>query len=190
MKITLIVDVDLSEEQEKEAVLNPNDFISNHIDIKGIERKQYNITLINTNLMSYSAYDFPRDMVDWLYGLKIYRLENVSDFTYAQIKGTQIKNIKRDINSHNFREFMPKLINTMKERNLKFKDIGIDDLLSFRELELSKRTINCLEYNGIFYMQDIAFFTRDDISHIRNMGEKTQRELEEVMNKYGMSYKE
>lgn len=38
-------------------------------------------------------------------------------------------------------------------------------------------------------MQDIAFFTRENISHLRNMGEKTQREIEEVMLKCGIGYK-
>lgn len=189
MKITLIIDIELTSEQETVVIVNPDSFISDHIDIKGIEKNNYSITVVNTDLMPYNAYNFSKGMVDWLNRLKIFRLEDICNFTYAQIKGSQIRDAKKE-SSHDYREFMPKLINAMKKQNLKFKDIGIENLISFRELELSNRAINCLEYNGIFYMQDISFFTREDISHLRNMGGKTQNEIEQVMRKYDIWYKD
>ncbi len=188
MKITLIVDIEVTSEQETAVIVNPDGFISDHIDIKGIEKNNYSIIFVNTDLMPYNAYDFSKGMVDWLNRLKIFQLEDICNFTYAQIKESQIRDAKKE-SSHDYRGFMPKLIDAMKKQNLKFKDIGIENLISFRELELSNRAINCLEYNGIFYMQDISFFTREDISHLRNMGEKTQREIEEVMLKCGIGYK-
>lgn len=188
MKVTLIVNIELTSEQETAAIVNPDGFISDHIGINGIEKNNYSITFVNTDLMPYNAYDFSKGMVDWLNRLKIFRLEDICNFTYAQIKKNQIRDAKKE-SSHDYRGFMPKLIYAMKKQNLKFKDIGIEDLISFRELELSNRAINCLEYNGIFYIQDIAFFTREDISHLRNMGGKTQKELEEVMLKCGIDYK-
>lgn len=188
MEITLILDMKLTREQEAEFIENRNSFFKNNIDIKNVDKNDYQISLVDTDLKPYSKYGFPRDMVEWLYSHKIYRLEYISDFTYVQIKESQINNTNR-FKSHSYMEYLTKLIETMKKYNLRFKDIEIDDLIPIREVELCTRAINSLKCNDLFYMQDISCFTRDEVSDFRNLGEKTQREIEEVMLKCGIGYK-
>lgn len=189
MEITLILDMKLTGEQETEFMKNNDFFFQDHIDVKNVNKNDYKITLVNTDLKPYSEYGFPKDVVEWLYSLKIYRLEYISDYTYAQIKELQVRDLNRGFISTTYMEFIPMLISAMKANNLRFKDIEINDLIPFRELNLSNRTINCFEWNEIFYIQDISLFTRGEISHLRKVGKKTQRELEEVMLKYGIGYK-
>lgn len=188
MEITLILDMKLTREQEAEFIKNRNSFFKNNIDIKNVDKNDYQITVVNTDLKPYSEYGFPRDMIEWLYSHKIYRLEYISDFTYVQIKESQINNTNR-FKSRDYIEYLNKLIDIMKKHNLRFKDIEIDDLIPIREVELCTRAINSLKCSDLFYMQDISCFTRDEVSHFRNLGEKTQREIEEAMIKCGITYK-
>lgn len=191
MRVEFTVDFNLSEEQINEIKKNPLSFAYNHIEVKGFDKNDYNIVrVINRDIMPYGAYGFKDDIIDWLNKLKIYRIEKISTFTYAQVKSTQIQETRENKFHYQKRDFLPTVIEVMKKRNLNFKDIDTCDLLPLGDVEMSTRARNALLIRGINYMQDIPLFTRDDVAKSETFGEKCQNELDEILRQYGIWYYE
>ncbi len=191
MRVEFTIDFNLSQEQINEIRKNPLGFAYNHIEVKGFDKNDYNIIrVVNKDIMPYEAYGLDDKIIDWLNKLKIYRIEKISTFTYAQVKSTQIREIRKNNYHCESSYFLPTVVEVMKRRNLNFKDINICDLLPLNEVGISARTRNPLIKRGINYMQDIQLFTKSDIIKSDTFGEKCQKELEEVMKIYGIWYYE
>lgn len=58
--------------------------------------------------------------------------------------------------------------------------------ISIYDIEMSKRLQHILERNNIVYLSQLYSYSKEKISHLRNMGEKTIEELECICNKYGI----
>jgi len=54
-------------------------------------------------------------------------------------------------------------------------------------LELSKRTINCLRDSGITEVWQLLSKTEDELLQIKNFGEKSLREIQDKLEKFGLS---
>ena len=191
LRVEFTIDFNLTQEQINEIKRNPLGFAYNHIEVKGFDKNDYNIVrVINKDIMPYGAYGFKDDIIDWLNKIKVYRLEKISTFTYAQVKSTQIQEIRKSKFHYDKRDFLPTVIEVMRKRNLNFKDIDICDLLPLSDVEMSARARNALLKRGINYMQDIPLFTRDDVYITDTFGEKCQNEFDEVLKQYGIWYYE
>jgi DNA-directed RNA polymerase subunit alpha len=57
--------------------------------------------------------------------------------------------------------------------------------LSLAEIELVVRTVNCLEDEGIFTVQDLLNSTPERLLEIPNLGEKTLETIYEALEKIG-----
>ena len=192
MKLTFKADIDISSEQEEEARKNPIAFFKRHFETKGFNDNQIKLTqiLVEPDIgMSYHSYGFTNDVVDWLNSIGIHNIEDVFDFTYEQIKMSVPINLFSFSNYHQIKHYIPCLIQAMKEHSIiRFKDIYISDLKPIEILGLSARISNALKDRGIIYVQDITFFTKDEIFHTPNIGEKSLCELEEKMKEFDINF--
>jgi DNA-directed RNA polymerase subunit alpha len=59
--------------------------------------------------------------------------------------------------------------------------------LSLSEIDLCVRTVNCLEEEGIFTVQDLLNCTPEQILEISNLGEKTLQTIYAALDKIGLS---
>ena len=59
--------------------------------------------------------------------------------------------------------------------------------LSLSEIDLIVRTVNCLEDEGIFTVQDLLNCTPERLAEIPNIGEKTIDTIYEALAKIGFS---
>jgi DNA-directed RNA polymerase subunit alpha len=57
--------------------------------------------------------------------------------------------------------------------------------LSLAEIGLIVRTVNCLEDEGIFTVEDLLTCTREELLRIPNLGEKTLETIYEALEKLG-----
>ena len=60
--------------------------------------------------------------------------------------------------------------------------------LSLSEINLIVRTVNCLEDEGIFTVQDLLNCTPERLAEIPNIGEKTIETIYEALAKIGFSH--
>lgn len=58
------------------------------------------------------------------------------------------------------------------------------------ELDLSVRCYNCLKRANYETLGDVCSHTRDEISKIRNLGQKAFNELDKVVHKHGLKFKD
>jgi DNA-directed RNA polymerase alpha subunit len=68
---------------------------------------------------------------------------------------------------------------------------GLDPLLQRRvnDCELSQRTIHALIGRGVYTLGDLIQYSRFQISHIRNIGEKCMNEIEKMLYDCGLKLK-
>ncbi len=190
MRVEFTIDFNLSQEQINEIRKNPLSFAYNLIEVKGFDKHDYNIVRVaNTDIMPYGAYGFPNQVVDRLNKIGIYRIEKICKYTYRQIKQTQVKEIANSFHLYHDSDFIPMLIDVMRERNMNFADISIDDLTPIRNLDISAHITNALIKRGINYFQDIPLFTQAEIEKTNGMGVKYKKELEEALKERGIQYK-
>ena len=86
-------------------------------------------------------------------------------------------------------EFIAEAINEKIQRETTYSDLL--KTLDLREYqpELSVRLLNCLKFYNINYITDLSNYTRSEIYSIKNFGRKTQFELDELMEDYGIKFK-
>jgi DNA-directed RNA polymerase subunit alpha len=58
--------------------------------------------------------------------------------------------------------------------------------LSLSEIDLCVRTVNCLEEEGIFTIQDLLNCTPEDLLNIPNLGERTLDTIYTALEKIGL----
>ena len=56
--------------------------------------------------------------------------------------------------------------------------------ISIYDVPMSKRLQNALIRNGVMYLSQLSSYSKEDILHFRNLGEKTILELEQICQKY------
>lgn len=72
---------------------------------------------------------------------------------------------------------------TVEEPTNKFENMTIEDL------ELSVRSYNCLKRAGIQTVLELTQKTEEDMIKVRNLGKKSLKEVKEVLQSYGLSFK-
>lgn len=60
------------------------------------------------------------------------------------------------------------------------------DEISIYNVPMSKRLQNALTRNGVMYLSQLSSYSKEDILHFRNLGEKTILELEQICQEYNI----
>ena len=60
------------------------------------------------------------------------------------------------------------------------------DEISIYDVPMSKRLQNSLIRNGVMYLSQLSSYSKEDILHFRNLGEKTILELEQICQEYNI----
>ena len=60
------------------------------------------------------------------------------------------------------------------------------DEISIYDVPMSKRLQNALIRNGVMYLSQLSSYSKEDILHFRNLGEKTILELEQICQEYNI----
>ena len=58
--------------------------------------------------------------------------------------------------------------------------------ISIYDVPMSKRLQNALIRNGVMYLSQLSSYSKEDILHFRNLGEKTILELEQICQEYNI----
>lgn len=69
------------------------------------------------------------------------------------------------------------------ETNSKVVNMIIDDL------DLTVRSYNCLKRAGISTVEELTQKTEEEMSHVRNLGKKSLKEVKEKLAELGLSFK-
>jgi DNA-directed RNA polymerase alpha subunit len=86
-------------------------------------------------------------------------------------------------------EFIAEAINEKIQRETTYSDLL--KTLDLREYQpkLSVRLLNCLKQGNINYITDLCNYTRTQLYTMRNFGRKSQIELDDLMDEYGIKFK-
>ncbi len=77
----------------------------------------------------------------------------------------------------------------MEKQELKNTENDIS-LVKIENCGLSARARNCLARCGFVYLQELSKYTEKQVSKFYNLGVKSQEDIENIMKKYGIWYKE
>jgi DNA-directed RNA polymerase alpha subunit len=94
-------------------------------------------------------------------------------------------NIKLDLSKFSLRE----LIEMKKEvdKHLKFK--MFEGKIRIDHCDISARAYNSLNFNGIFYLEDLAKMSIKEFSELKNVGKYTVSECTEILEVHGMNWR-
>ncbi len=106
------------------------------------------------------------------------RLQNlVIEFNYYKQRTEELEQVKQEyMNFH------------LKKTGIYPKFMIKDDLIE--HVSMSQRLHNCLSQRGLKRMRNLRLFTKKEILNIRNLGKEVLNELEEIMIKYDICFKE
>jgi DNA-directed RNA polymerase alpha subunit len=62
-------------------------------------------------------------------------------------------------------------------------------IIPIEELDISIRCITLLKQLNIKYLNQLSSYSKEDLYKIKNFGKRSIKEVEETMNKYGLSLK-
>jgi DNA-directed RNA polymerase alpha subunit len=94
-------------------------------------------------------------------------------------------NINLDLSKFSVRE----LIEIKKEvdKHLKFK--MFEDKIRIDHCDISARAYNSLNFNGIFYLEDLAKMSIKEFSELKNVGKYTISECTEILHVHGLQWR-
>ena len=61
--------------------------------------------------------------------------------------------------------------------------------MSIEDLDLTVRSYNCLKRAGISTVEELTQKTEDEMSHVRNLGKKSLKEVKEKLAELNLSFK-
>lgn len=89
--------------------------------------------------------------------------------------------------------YLDLFIRANEEIPLLFRDVKIQSESVYNtpleQMELSARSYNCLKKEGVDTVEQLLELSEDDLSRIRNMGQKSVQEVKEKLAKLGLSLK-
>lgn len=94
-------------------------------------------------------------------------------------------NIKIDLNKMSIRELIE--MKKQIDKHLKFK--MSEDKIRVDHCDISARAYNSLNFNGIFYLEDLAKMSIKEFSELKNVGKHTVSECTEILQAHGMSWR-
>jgi len=124
-----------------------------------------------------------------------YNCLNLTVETDGTITPQRAVNVAADILMDHFRIFSSNktVVKQVEEENVLTLDISsmkIKKLLieAVENLDFSKRPINCLQCAGIYYVKDLVVLSREQLLGIKNLGRKSIVEIDEFMEKNGLTF--
>lgn len=101
-----------------------------------------------------------------------------------------------DLNGHNYKTLVStcfgsyKIKDVMNELNSLGYLLPPENEISVYDIKMSKRLQNVLTRNNILYLSQLSMYSRKEILHFRNLGEKTMLELDSICKKNNIHIKE
>ena len=94
-------------------------------------------------------------------------------------------NIKLDLSKLSLKD----LVEMKREidKHLKFK--MFEHKIRIDNCDISARAYNSLNFNGIFYLEDLAEMSIKEFSELKNVGKYTVSECTEILHIHGLSWK-
>lgn len=184
MILNLFVDVDIEENEQIDIELI--DLHSGIVKISGVGVKPCKLLESSQNKsMLISECGFSHELNKFMIDNDIHNLYELHNIKYHKMREMifSFSNCKVKCG-----EYINIICSVMNNYNISFKDIVVTELIPIEECAISSRTKKALIKTGIVFLQDVAAYTKDDISKIRNFGIKSRTELEDVMKKYGYCY--
>jgi len=93
--------------------------------------------------------------------------------------------IKLDLSKARIRE----LIELKKQVDKQIKYKLSEGKTRIDNCDISARAYNSLNYNGIFYLEDLAKMSIKEFSGLKNVGKYTVSECTEILQVHGMSWR-
>jgi DNA-directed RNA polymerase alpha subunit len=155
--------------------------------LTGVEGSDRSIQILKKRMLNYHSDTY--DILGNEYGVTIERIRQIElkmfrrlyhrtskvMIDYSELERTRKKLIEMesDIN-----DFCAKIKNTVKDDNI--------GRIKVSKCEFTVRTINCLENEGIEYLDQLQDLSEGDMLRTPNFGRKSLNELKEEMAKYSM----
>ncbi len=186
MKIKMIMSVELSDEELKNAESGLADFCRSHLKICGLEQAKYNILDISEiDKITLEDCDFPDILCKCLYKYNIFYITDIEKFRLSQINQILIK----DTGVFQCKAFLSVIEKVLNKYGLNYNKED-DTFLKISECGFSKAAVNGLTNEGIIYLQDISLYSRLFISRVRSIGSKSLGQIDEKLKEYGLWYAE
>ncbi len=184
MKIKLILSVELSEEEMKNAESGLADFCCSHLKICGLEQAEYSILDISEiDKITLEDCDFPDLLCKCLHKYNIFYITDIEKFRLSQINQILIK----DTGVFQCKAFLSVIEKVLNKYGLTYGKED-DTFLKISECGFSKAAVNGLTNEGIIYLQDISLYSRLFISRVRSIGSKSLGQIDEKLKEYGLWY--
>jgi DNA-directed RNA polymerase alpha subunit len=97
--------------------------------------------------------------------------------------------------ANDFQDEMGKFIADAINEKIERESVKVERIL-IKDLEMSARLMNRLRVDlyfeqglGITYLDEVSKYTRSQVSRVRNFGNKSMCELEELMMNFGIKFK-
>lgn len=184
MILNIFVDVDI--EENKQIDIELIDLHNGIVKISGVGVKPCKLLEASQNKsMLISECGFSHELNKFMIDNDIHNLYELHNIKYHKMREMifSFSNCKVKCGEH-----INIMCNIMKNYNISFKDIAVTELMPIEECAISSRTRKALLKAGIVFLQDVALYTKEEISKIRNFGIKSRTELENVMREYGLVY--
>lgn len=185
MKLNLLLEIDLPEEDETNASKDLLAFFQQHFNITGISNYDLHILSIRlVDTMAITELNFPEKLNKCMHDNGIYLISDLQNFKLSEIYDIINSSCTADCRE----KYISLIHNVMKKCGVSYNDINADLLIPIKDCGLSARTFNSLTRAGYIYLQDISHHTREQVSKTRNLGVGSQKELEEKMIEHGLWY--
>lgn len=186
MKIKMILSVELSEEELKNAESGLANFCRSHLKICGLEQAEYSILDISEiDEITLEDCDFPDILCKCLHKYNIFYITDIEKFRLSQINQILIKGV----GASQCKAFLPIIEKALRKYGLAYNKED-DTFLKISECGFSKSAINGLTNVGIIYLQDISLYSRLFISRVRSIGSKSLEQIDEKLKEYSLWYDE
>ncbi len=187
MKLNVLIDIELNDEEKVEAESNILEFCRNHIKINNLNDAGRIIKASDYDGFLIKDCGFPTELNRAFFANDIYYLSDLSRFSYTEMYDFVYTIIR---NSPKSRQYTDIIYQLMKEHSISYKGINPDELIKIADCGLSVRATNALVKANLVFLQDITANTRERIKQIRNFGEGCLKELDSVLNEHNLWYAE
>ncbi len=184
MKVNILLDMELTEEDTRKLENNVLEFCRKNIDIRNIHGS---CKIVEANIhdsVPIRKCGFPEELSNIFYGENIFLLNNFSDFTYTQL----CEYLNANFTSSRACDYIDIIYRAMKKHNISFKDIHPNDFIPIKDCGFTIRSFNALTRAGFIFLQDVAAQPEEEIKKIRNFGVHSKNELEEKLKEHGLWY--
>ncbi len=186
MNVQIVINLELTENEIDIMKKDCEAYINKHLLVIGTVSNYYDIYSTHFNDITIKECKFPNDLEKSFFRNNIFFLCELQKYKYNELYDWLKNNFDNNVKC---KEYLELVVELMQINHLSLSADGFDKLYAIQDTGLSPRAVNCLTRAGIVYLQDIALHTQEELERIRNLGVKTKKEIEEIMQVYGIKYR-